>query len=298
MPNNAHLPALLLSKKTNIPWIANWNDPHEEKAPHPWENVKSFSWIKKRYNSALIKHINWHTFPSDKMRTYMSNYLSEDIQQKSSIFPHIALNFKILSVQDPKYFTICCSGALYKGRDPSVLFSVLNELITESTDFKSVTRMYFMGIFGECLEEIIRKYRLQNYVTTISPMSYIKSLHFISKVDLLFLLETNYSDGIFLPSKMVDYYQVNRPILAMGAQKSEVQNILKSYGGGYYVPHTEKKMLKEVLKEIFCLWKENKLDTITAHSKLAEKFDPDAIVNKYNSLFHALLLKDKKCCKL
>lgn len=290
MPENAHLPALLLSKETKIPWIANWNDPHEEMAPHPWEKPRKFSIIKNHYNKTLLKHINWHTFPSEKMRKYMSNYLSDCVFQKSSVMPHIGLDQKIAGIQDPKYFKICYSGALYKGRDPSALFSAVNSLISEVPDIKKNIRIILVGKFSNWITDLIQLFSLEEIVTIVEPMSYIKSLNFIAKMDLLFLLETDYTNGIFLPSKIADYSQVNRPIIAMGALNSEVQFILNQYGGGVYIPHSESKTLKNKLNQLYKLWENGLMDSIIAESKLSAIFNPSAIINKYNGLFEKLLI--------
>lgn len=288
MPDNAHLPALLLSKKTGIPWIANWNDPHEEKSPHPWEDIRSFSYIKSRFNKAIVNQIIWHTFPSERMRIYMSNYLDKNILKISSVFPHIGLEEKIINSQDTNYFKICYSGALYTGRNPSALFAAVSDLINESSELKSIIKIVLLGKFTNWIYDLIKEYKLEKYVIIEEPKSYFESLVFISKMDLLFLLETNYTDGIFLPSKIADYYQVNRPILALGPSNSVVQSIINRYGGGIYVSHNDSLTLKDHIQSLFSLWKDNNLDKIAENSNLNKCFEPNIIIDKYNKLFKNL----------
>jgi hypothetical protein len=293
MPENAHLAAMLFSKKSGIPWIANWNDPHTEKAPLPWENIKSFSFIKNRYSKAILNQIKWHTFPSEKLRIYMSGYLSSSLLDKSSVFPHIGLDYKITQKQDSRHFAICYSGALYQGRDPSTLFSAVSELISESDEIKSFIKIVLLGKFTSWIYELITKYNLEDYVIIEQPKSYLESLDFISKMDLLFLLEANYSEGIFLPSKMVDYYQVNRPILAMGPPNSEVQGIVNQYGGGVYISYSERDDFKGKLFDLFELWKDKKINSYVVNSTLSRIFDPHVIIKKYEDLFDTIIKSNK-----
>lgn len=293
MSDNAHLPAMLLSRKTGISWIANWNDPHTEKAPHPWEETKPFSFIKNRYNKAILNQIKWHTFPSEKMRIYMSDYLSNSLLDKSSVFPHIGLDYKITQKQDSRHFTICYSGALYQGRDPSTLFSAVSDLILESVEIKSFVKIVLLGEFTSWIYELIKNYNLEDYVIIEQPKSYLESLDFISKMDLLFILETNYTDGIFLPSKMVDYYQVNRPILAMGPSNSEVQSIINKHCGGIYISHSESDDFKGKLFDLFQLWKDKGIDGYVINSTLSQIFDPQVIIKKYENLFDTIIMSKK-----
>jgi hypothetical protein len=289
MPDNAHLPAMLLSIKYGIPWIANWNDPHEEKTPVPWEKARDFSLIKKHYLNQITKHVTWHTFPSEKMRQYMSNYFPQAISLNSSVFPHIGLDYKVIDKQDPDYFRICYSGALYKGRDPSPLFKSIKELFLQSPEIKKYLRIVLIGKFNNQIIDLISSFNLKDFVVIEEPVSYLKSLQLISKMDILFLLESNYNHGIFLPSKMVDYCQVNRPILALGAPDSEVQYLIDRYGGGLYIPHSESARLKDKIFELFLLWEKGNLNVLTEKSNLSDVFDSYKLILKYEKLFEQLI---------
>lgn len=285
MPDCAHLPALLLAKYTGIPWIANWNDPHDEKAPHPWEKTKNFSFFRKNFNNSVIKNADWHTFPSNKLRVYMSNYLGTVVLEKSSVIEHISINVNVNNSIDSEYFDICYAGALYTGRDPSSFLRCIEELRNENVKFNRYVRLFFIGKFGNWFFELIKKYGLDNITSVIDSVSYMESLEYMSKMTLFFLLETNYTQGIFCPSKIVDYYQLSKPIIAIGAKDSEVEEILHKFGGGVYIPHNENKLLKNKLLELFSLWQENKLGTIVEHSNLKAKFSPETIIMKYDTLF-------------
>jgi len=288
MPDCAHLPALLLARHTGIPWIANWNDPHDEKAPHPWGKIKKFSFFRNKFNTSVIKNADWHTFPSEKLRVYMSNYLAAEVLERSSVIEHIAIDFNGNHSRDLEYFDICYAGALYTGRDPSSFLKCIEELRNENVSFKRYVRLFFIGKFGDWLFEIIKRSRLDNITNIIAPMSYMESLEFMSKMTLLFLLETNYTQGIFCPSKIVDYYQLSKPIIAIGAKGSEVEEILHKFGGGVYIAHNENKLLKNKLVELFSLWQANKLGTVVENSNLKAKFSPEIIVEKYDALFKTL----------
>jgi hypothetical protein len=285
MPEYAHLPALMLSKRTGIPWITNWNDPHSVKTPHPWEQVNDLSFFESRFLKAVVKHSSWHTFPSEKLRVYMSKYMGGNILKKSSVIEHIALPYKIQNKVDGKFFNICYAGALYKGREPSFFLNAINAIGNELPEIRNELRIFFIGRFDEGLSESIWQNNLEGITKLIEPKTYSSTLEYTSRMDVLLLIETNYKQGIFLPSKFVDYFQVSRPILAIGARDSEVESILKNYGGGYYVPHNELALLKITLFKLYRMWKTNCLDSIVTDSKLESKFSHRTIIANYNKLF-------------
>jgi hypothetical protein len=288
MPDCAHLPALLLSKRRSIPWVANWNDPHDEKAPHPWAKIKNFTFLKKRYNNELVRFCNWHTFPSSKLQVYMAKYLGKNVFNSSSVIEHIALAKRLSSPIDNEEFRICYSGALYKGRDPSPFFEVISELRKENPVFNDKIKLFFIGKFDQWLVNMINSFNVQDITVIEEPMAYYQNLEAISKMTILFSLETNYTEGIFCPSKIVDYYQVSRPILALGPSDSEVQRIIENHGGGLYAPYDHKERLRDNIMQFFLAWQKHELYKFSSNSSLESLFSPSSVISKFEKVFLAV----------
>ena len=115
IPDYAHFAALLVHRQTQIPWIANWNDPTpDHKFPPPYGKGPDSPLtpnLAKWYQS-IGKHCLWHIFPNERIRRYMSSYLPGQIASKSSVIPHIAMEkFSITDVSHDG-FSICYAGSV------------------------------------------------------------------------------------------------------------------------------------------------------------------------------------------
>ena len=95
LPSSAHLSAYIVADKTGIPWIANWNDPDPDyKFPEPYARGNGagtqMGFWETRYYGAMAKKAAWHTFPCERLRSYICGYLPLDVALRSSVVPHLA----------------------------------------------------------------------------------------------------------------------------------------------------------------------------------------------------------------
>ena len=130
IPDYAHFAALLVHRQTRIPWIANWNDPTpNHKFPEPYGNGPD-SPLKPdilKWYQAVCKHCSWHTFPSERLREYMCSYLPGQLNTKSSVIPHVAMdNFSTGSVSHDG-FSICYAGSVLPPRDVTVFLEGIKQ---------------------------------------------------------------------------------------------------------------------------------------------------------------------------
>ena len=55
----------------------------------------------------------------------------------------------------------------------------------------------------------------------------------LAKSDVLVIIEAPLKEGIFMPSKIVDYVQIGHPILALTPVVGTITDIFSKHGGGY-----------------------------------------------------------------
>ena len=213
---------LYLSKKYGIKWISTWNDPYMiEKYPFPYGQGYNFkeSFMRRR----LIKQISTrpyaHLFPSSRLRDYMLKYMKGMDAQKCYVMPHILLdsNPKETTLPFKEELNIIHTGSVGRERNPQNYLKALSIVLHDHPEWRIHTT--FLGIVdrtkGSLLYDLAERFHLQGFIEILKPMQYDECMTFVKKYDLCLIIEADCEEGIFLPSKVIDYLQNNKPILTV-----------------------------------------------------------------------------------
>ena len=130
---------------------------------------------------------------------------------------------------------------------------------------------------------------LKNIVSFIEQKDLEKTWEWISKADILLLLEFQFSEGIFFYAKLSDYLHTNRPIFALSPKKGVVADLFKN-GGGIISPPLDSSGIAEALDKLVSLWKSKNLQ-IASNCSLAEHVKPANIVPIYEKAFEFAIQK-------
>lgn len=285
-----HIVGYKLSRRTGIKWISNWNDPAATIWPEPYTHKFSACEFKRvrRYENLCLSNADAITYPAETLGAIFKNtypFLSHKLCME---IPHIALVNSALKVKKYKkqaVFSLCHSGNLSVERNPENTFKAIRELIDE---YNMRIKFDIMGYANKFTQELIVKYRLEHVVRFIGSYPYIEAMDRLQDYDALVLIEAMMDDGIFFPSKLVDYAQSGRPILAISPAKGFVSQVMNKYGGGLVVPNKEYKEIKKALKIFFDKWNNGSLCQDYATDALKNYFSPSSVIGKYIDLFQKL----------
>jgi glycosyltransferase involved in cell wall biosynthesis len=217
------------------------------------------------------------------MRKYICGYLKLGTEGKSSTIPHISRGEKQCS-SESGIFTLCYAGNLFAGRNPELLFEALQR-------FKNITknfRFILVGLEGVGLNDLIQRYGLAENVEVIGPVSYERAIEYSCGSDVLLILESCYAEGIYFPSKFVDYVQTGRPILSISPKEGTLRDIHREYGGGIAVDCSSIDEIFDGIMKLYVCWHEGGLDEAYGSAKLAGLFDRHAVMKLYAPLLSRL----------
>ena len=94
--------------------------------------------------------------------------------------------------------------------------------------------------------------------------------------------------GIFFASKLTDYAQSARPILAVSPSRGYAERILSTYGGGIAVDNTDKKSILTGFDRMYTAWKNGNLLDLYTPCKLYSLYEEGAVTRLYQNLFNRL----------
>jgi glycosyltransferase involved in cell wall biosynthesis len=284
----SHLIGLKLYKKHKIKWIANWNDPSNGIMPLPYKNSNNVlnNIISRYYTKKALKNASFSTFPSDRLQNYFTKFFKINIKN-SFIIPHIGLDLIDLSnniENDKSTISICHAGSLSSERNPEILLKNIAKLNLESSSLKF--KLTIIGIANEQLNYLINKYNLENFVFFEKSKSYLETLNYMKLFDVLCVIEAKIDEGIFLPSKFIDYVSLKKPILCFSPLNGTLADTIKKYDGGIVIDNQDNDSVYNGLKHLMNLKEENSLYKITSNNAIRNYFDEKTIVDKYKNVFN------------
>lgn len=234
--------ALYLHKKYGIKWVATWNDPYcWNKYPAPYGNGQDgkVSYFRRKLIRDIGKNVHMNIFPSERLRDYMMGYMSNFDKEKSAICPHLVMpeaTYSDAYVLQGETLRILHAGALGKERNPLTFLKGLKLFLDINKEAK--IELDLLGVFertdGSEALDFIENNKLGNFIKFLKPVTYSESLSLISQFDACLLIEAPCQEGIFLPSKVADYMQLNKPIIAVSPALGTLNDMYQKGEIGYF----------------------------------------------------------------
>jgi hypothetical protein len=179
-------------------------------------------------------------------------------------------------------FTLSHIGNLHDGRNPEFLWKTLHDLVQNSINFSKYFRLNLIGHISETVLNSIRTFGLEAYTNYIGYVSHSESLEYQSRTQLLLLIEEKSKESQYIiPGKLFEYIASKRPIIAIGPDESDIENIINQTGSGNYFRYNEDESLRAIILEHF---KNFKKDDLNVNSKGFEKYSRKNLTLKLSKL--------------
>jgi len=281
-PIYGHLPALILSGTTGIPWVANWSDPlPQSKAPAPYGSGPDtqLGFIQQTYLNMVAKHAHCHTFPCERLKQYYAKYLPQ-IKNKSCVVPHIALSeLKTDIPATTDRFVLCYSGSL-TFRPVDVLFQALRKLNDKNN---GEILLHFIVSNPNEVSAKANDYGVDSLVDIEASKSYQEVQLDLLSASVLLVIEAQCDEGIFFPSKVMDIVQSGRPILAISPRVGTLSDILSEHGGGIAADNRSIDSVTAALEALYQAWMNGNLQNRYGSDHLMGLFGDEAVLGKLNN---------------
>lgn len=291
LPQDAHFAALITAQKTGIPWIANWNDPVPwEKFPIEFDGGEGpeahLDFKTTRFFRVVASTADWHTFPSARLRDYILKYLPGEIVEKCSIIPHIALPAMEISSQRNEKCRFLYAGSLMHPRSPDNFLKAVS-LFCNSNHISDI-EIVFIADDCQTVHKYAKKHDVMKYVKVEPSRPYSEMEGVLNTADVLVVIEALMSEGIFLPSKFVDYIRTGKPVFAISPSAGTLADIINHSGGGVAVDNSSVDDIYNGIQRLHQLWSAGSLNETFSSKKLLKAFSSDTILNQYLSILNKI----------
>lgn len=266
-PHSLHLIGLQLKQQFNLKWVADFRD--------PWTTIGYHKALKLTKSSEL-KHqtLEAHVLNSADHIVVTSKHTKVEFKTKTeqpiSVITNGYDNHSVSVEGKDEKFTLSHIGSLLSERNPKVLWEVLAELIQSNTVFASKFQLNLVGVVSEDVLESIHKSGLETYVNLVGYVSHDDAIKFQLKSRLLLLIEIDSEDTkAIIPGKLFEYLVSETPILAIGPEDSDIQQIITETNTGSYFNYHQKEKLKTRIVSYFKAYQQ---DTLTINPIGLQKY--------------------------
>lgn len=274
-PHSLHLIGMHLKKKINVKWLADFRDPWTDIHYHNSLRLSKKSQLKhKKLEADVLK-------TADKI-VVTSPSLKYEFQKITAAHIDVITNGFDFSVLQPikldKKFSIVHIGSLLNGRNPKLLWEVLQELCLNSTSFSKDLQIKLIGTVSQEVLKSIKNYGLQEFLICENyiPHSEVLQIQWQSQILLLVEIDSPETQTI-IPGKIFEYLAAKRPILAFGPKKSDIKQIIDETESGHFLNYGEDKKLKEILLQYY---NEFQNGNLAINSKNLDKFERKELTRK------------------
>lgn len=224
--------------KPSVPWVAHFSDPWVDSPYYSADDpvIAAQLAIWREQERAVAEKADALVFVTAETADLVMKKYPPDWRSKVHVVPH-GFDDRVLacpaidgSPAARRPLRMLYTGNIYEGRrEPGVLFEVLADLQREGR----LAGRFELQIYGNSPANVARHAAglgLDTIVRFHGPIGYLESVRMQQGADALLLLDAIADVNVFLPSKIVDYLMVGKPILGLTPLAGASADVLRRTG--------------------------------------------------------------------
>ncbi len=273
-PYTDHLIALILSKMSKLPCVADFRDLWVDRPNFPKNKFRLY--IDRKLEKMVINNANnivtatsimaerFEELYPDKNYTSITNGYDED-------------DFKNIEAQMPpaEEFRITYTGIMNEQQNPGRIFRAISNLLKQRADFQKIIKLRFIGQLDNPgdFENInyFRQIGLDQYSELIEYQPHHHAIAEMRQATILLLLigEYPHSESV-LTGKIFEYVRAGRPILAVVPPEGLAAEVIRNTNSGLVVSNKSVDDIKKGISKMFDLFITNKLNQSFIRNNIEE----------------------------
>ena len=234
-PWSGHLVALMLARRTRVPWVADFRDPW---ARAPWRSARTAPLgnnAAARLERLVVSRAAAVIVATMAAREEFRAHYGTSLADKFVLVPNgcdVSLFDGVTATPRTDMFVLLHAGSIYGGRSPSPVLRAASAAFQSGRIDRRRFRLRLVGGMSASAGEFQRTLDtlgLHDVVELVPRLSHRESLVEMASASALLLLQQG--TGVSIPMKLYEYLAVGRPILALTESK-EIESILHTSGTG------------------------------------------------------------------
>jgi glycosyltransferase involved in cell wall biosynthesis len=230
-PMTDHLIGLELHQRYRLPWVAHFSDPWVDNPFNKYDSLTRA--VNISLERKVMKAATRLIFTSrETLDLVMLKYPSE-WREKAQIVPHSfdPQRYPLRAKSVDSKLIVRYIGVFYGHRTPKPLFDALRHMASRQPSTLADVRFELIGWMDDATLSASGVGDLSDGLVSIQPpVNYQESLSLMVSADGLVLVDAQWQNSIFLPSKLIDYIGAGRPILGI-TPRGTAATLIDQLGG-------------------------------------------------------------------
>jgi hypothetical protein len=275
-PWSDHLVGLRVHRTTGLPWVAHFSDPW---ADSPYATARQRA-IWRRLEEPVVRETSGIVFVNDETADLVMAKYPDSWRKKVSVVPH-GYDYRPVNVPAPppssperdRPMRLVYAGRFYTGvRTPLGLLRALADWKRRNADSAALD-VTFVGPYVEEFSRDASALGVDGFVTFRGRVTPDEAARISAEADALLVIDAP-SDGpsVFLPSKLIDYLPLRKPIVGITPEPGASARLLRRLGCPVAAPD-DVAAIVSVLEGLVEQFRTGTLTVSESFDRVAAEFD-------------------------
>jgi glycosyltransferase involved in cell wall biosynthesis len=272
-PWSDHLIGLRVHRATGLPWVAHFSDPWVD-SPYlrgrPWQQR-----IWQRWEADVIRHASAVVFVNVQTADRVMRKYPDAWRAKAHVVPHGFDGAEPRSTSpatDEGPLRLVYTGRFYQGiRTPEPLLRSLAALAARRP-LADRLRVTFVGTPVPSHQRLAARLGLTDLVEFTGRVSFAESARIAASADALLVIDAPSDDSLFLPSKLIDYLPLRKPILGLTPPAGATADLLRRLDQPAVAPDDE-AAIASAIELLIARKQERRLAVPASYDTVAAAYD-------------------------
>ena len=215
-----------LKRSTGLPWVAHFSDPwHATKVLNPFQAAIA-EWFERR----IFRDADAIVIVNDRLTSEFAA-IHPGCETKIHVIPHGYEPLEQVPAasadvgQRPMH--VIHAGSFYPGlREPDELFRGLG-LLNKRLPLKGLLQLTCVGADTTRYQSLADAEGIAEVVSLRESIPFTECQEMVASSDLMLVLDSPNSGGIYLPTKLIEYLPYHKPVLGLAEPDSAVHRVLQ-----------------------------------------------------------------------
>lgn len=275
-PWSDHLIGLRLHRTHRLPWLAHFSDPWID-SPY----LQGSAWLRSRWaqmESDVVREADALVFVTEQTADVVMRKYPDDWRHKVHVVPHGYDRAHVQPiVAEPRgperRLRLVYTGRFYEGlRTPRPLLDAIARLRARGLVGDEI-ELLLIGPQMSSYEAHVRDLGLESIVSCRGRRPYVDALRVAASADVLLVVDApSRTPNLFLPSKLIDYLMLRKPILGLTPPEGASADLLRRLGCPIAAPD-DVAGIDRALEALVTAWRAGRLQVSDTFDEVAREFD-------------------------
>ena len=298
-PWSDHLVGLRVHRDTRLPWVAHFSDPWID-SPY-WRGTARQRTAAAKMEATVIREADAVVFVTDEAAQLVMRKYPDAWRKKVAVVPHgfdggkslsrrsgdlsaVARSAKAEVAKTGPPLRLIYTGRFYEGlRTPTALLRAIAKLNAEQP-LDGTIEVTCIGPFVTSFAREAAVLGIDRIVRFRDRVPAAEAQSIAAGADVLLVIDApTTGPSPFLPSKIVDYLPMRKPIFAITPPQGASAALLKRIGGFVAAPEDE-AAIRIALKHVLARWRDGALGVGREFDRVAAEYDITKTTAKFSDV--------------